>query len=137
METWLIAVMTGSSLPADPALRLQIGICSAETDGNEAVLEIVVASKVENGEEVHNTYGELSNSELLAKYGFALQSNPFNSVQVDKGIFLQKAEETLGTKHTRRRIKFLNKHRCADCWGKAAPCYFTDFLFICPSWTQK
>lgn len=118
METWLITVMTGSSLPSDPALRLEIGICGAETDANEGVLEIVVASSIQSGKEVHNTYGELSNSELLAKYGFALHSNPFNSVLLDKGVVLQKMEETLGVKDTRKRKRFMEKHRFVNNNGE-------------------
>lgn len=36
------------------------------------VLEIVAASPVSAGAEVHNTYGEHGNAELVNKYGFAL-----------------------------------------------------------------
>lgn len=36
------------------------------------VLEIVAASPVPAGAEVHNTYGEHGNAELVNKYGFAL-----------------------------------------------------------------
>ena len=37
------------------------------------------------GCEVHNTYGEHGNAELVAKYGFALRQNPFTAVALDKG----------------------------------------------------
>ena len=36
-------------------------------------LQIVAASNIAAGAEVHNTYGELGNAELVYKYGFALR----------------------------------------------------------------
>lgn len=38
--------------------------------------DIVLVRKVKKGEEVFNTYGDLSNAELLLKYGFAVEANP-------------------------------------------------------------
>ena len=35
--------------------------------------QIIAASDVAAGAEVHNTYGEHGNSELVCKYGFALR----------------------------------------------------------------
>ncbi len=43
-------------------------------------LEIVAASAMPKGCEVFNTYGELSNPELVRKYGFCLPLNPFDEV---------------------------------------------------------
>lgn len=69
-------------------LRLEIGI----VDVGDA-LKIVAASDVEEGKEVHNTYGELSNAELLYKYGFCLRQNPFTTVTIDKKSISRKLEE--------------------------------------------
>lgn len=60
-------------------LALEIGI----VDGGDC-LRIVAANHVTAGAQVHNTYGELSNAELVCKYGFALAGNPFTSIEVDK-----------------------------------------------------
>lgn len=38
--------------------------------------DIVLERKVKKGDEVFNTYGDLSNAELLIKYGFCVDSNP-------------------------------------------------------------
>ena len=38
----------------------------------EEVLEIIAASSIRAGSEVHNTYGEHGNAELVKKYGFSL-----------------------------------------------------------------
>ncbi|KAI8472158.1 MAG: hypothetical protein J3K34DRAFT_519919 [Monoraphidium minutum] len=59
-------------------------------------LEIVAASDVAAGCEIHNTYGEHSNAELLRKYGFALPANPFDSVTLDAAALLAAAAAELG-----------------------------------------
>ncbi|KAF6262972.1 hypothetical protein COO60DRAFT_557117 [Scenedesmus sp. NREL 46B-D3] len=51
----------------------------------EKRLEIVAASPVPAGAEVHNTYGELGNQALVHKYGFCLPCNPFDEVGLGPG----------------------------------------------------
>lgn len=65
-------------------LRLEIAIID-----RDACLGIVAASDVSSGQEIHNTYGELGTGDLVKKYGFGLQENPFTSVQLDKDTLLQ------------------------------------------------
>ena len=62
------------------------------------------------GAEVHNTYGELGNSELVAKYGFALRDNPLSSVRLDKEALLAAAGHVLGSRELRARSRFLRDH---------------------------
>ncbi|GMH42823.1 hypothetical protein BSKO_10742 [Bryopsis sp. KO-2023] len=98
-----------SSKPIDPALRLEIGICSTEINGEDA-LEIIMASEVKADAEIHNTYGELPNSDLLYKYGFALDSNSFDTVNIDKTSMLENSKAIVGDKEAQRRRKFMKKH---------------------------
>jgi N-lysine methyltransferase SETD6 len=56
----------------DVDLRLEIAICNTGNNGDTDALEIVAACDLTSGQEIHNTYGEHSNSELVARYGFAL-----------------------------------------------------------------
>lgn len=42
----------------------------------------MAAQSLRAGQEVHNTYGEHSNGQLLNKHGFTLRSNPFDVVEV-------------------------------------------------------
>ena len=51
---------------------LGIHFTARPSAAGEEVLEIVAASAVAAGHEVHNTYGEHGNAELVNKYGFAL-----------------------------------------------------------------
>ena len=74
-------------------------------------LQIVAASEVPKGAEVHNTYGELGNVDLVSKYGFALSDNPFSVVVLDKASVLQAAERTMGVREMRLRSRFLRKER--------------------------
>jgi hypothetical protein len=76
-------------------------------------LQIVAASPVQAGAEVHNTYGELGNTDLLAKYGFALPDNPFSSVLMSKADLLTGAEQQLGAEGLSSRRGFLEEHRWA------------------------
>lgn len=73
----------------------------------------MAASPVPKGAEVHNTYGELGNAELVNKYGFALRKNPFSAVLLDKAAVLQAAESIMGQRSMRSRSRFLRRER----WG--------------------
>ncbi|CAD7703274.1 unnamed protein product [Ostreobium quekettii] len=88
--------------------RLEIAICSATED----VLEIVTASRIEQGNEIHNTYGEHSNAELLHKYGFALLSNPFNVITIAKQAVVDAMTDIMGEELCRERCELLqdNSH---------------------------
>ena len=74
-------------------------------------LQIVAASSVPKGAEVHNTYGELGNADLVSKYGFALRENPFSTVVLDKSAVLQAAAKIIGQREMRLRSRFLNRER--------------------------
>lgn len=79
-------------------------------------MQIVAASGVKAGQEVHNTYGELGSAELVAKYGFALPpdlDNPFDAVTLDKGSVLREAGELMSARALRARCRFLAEERCA------------------------
>lgn len=72
-------------------------------------LEIVAASAVPAGTEVHNTYGEHGNAELVCKYGFALRENPFTAVTISKEEVLDAAKEEIGRKEFKNRCRFLEQ----------------------------
>jgi SET domain-containing protein 6 len=76
----------------------------------------VAASAVPAGQEIHNTYGEHSNAELLRKYGFALPANPFDSVTLPPDALVGRAAAALGAagggeREARRRVRWLRGHR--------------------------
>ena len=77
----------------------------------KSIAQIVASQALAAGAEVFNCYGELSNTELLLKYGFALRGNPFSGVELDKAALMAAAAETLGTKAAGARRRFLKQHR--------------------------
>ena len=80
------------------------------------LLQIVAASSVEAGRQVHNTYGELGSAELVAKYGFALPpdaANPFDAVTLDKGSVIKEAGRLISARALRARCRFLAEERYA------------------------
>jgi len=91
----------------DPEKKLEILICnSANAEGIQG-LEINAAQFIPKENEIHNTYGELSNSTLLMKYGFCLLQNPFDYVSIDIHLFLTELEKSIEplTKTTASRFQ--------------------------------
>lgn len=75
-------------------------------------MQIVAACSLSRGEEIFNTFGELDNTELVCKYGFALPNNPFNCVHLSKAGLLKEAETLVGKKQLKRREDYLEEQRC-------------------------
>ena len=77
-------------------------------------MQIVAASAVARGCEVHNTYGELGSADLVHKYGFAPRpgTNPFAAVTLDKAALVAEAARLLGARAARLRCRFLAQERC-------------------------
>lgn len=81
----------------------------------------MAAQPLAGGQQIFNCYGELSNTELLLKYGFALTGNPFSTVELDKGGLLQAAQRQHGAKAFARRRSFLLEHRSVAACTRARP----------------
>lgn len=86
-------------------LGLALEICIVDDADS---LRIVAASPVSAGSEVHNTYGELGNRDLVEKYGFALRENPHTSVALEFDPVWTWATENL--EDAKRRMDFLETH---------------------------
>lgn len=79
-------------------------------------MQVIAASDVAAGHEIHNTYGELGNADLVSKYGFALRNNPFDAIQLDKQQLVAAARKGAArhkvTKRSfQRRLQFLQDER--------------------------
>ncbi|CAL5222086.1 g4393 [Coccomyxa viridis] len=103
------SLLQGLDSAAARRYQLELGICGAVRDDGVELLQIVAASEVPKGAEVHNTYGELGNVDLLSKYGFALLDNPFSVVVLNKASVLQAAERIMGVREMRLRCRFLRR----------------------------
>jgi hypothetical protein len=60
------------------------------------------------GAEIYNTYGDLSNGELLRKYGFVDEENPFDCVEIPLEIVLRVCQQHSSSPLTfHQRLNFL------------------------------
>lgn len=86
-----------------------VRVCRAGDDGEDggqpggppaaassAQLRIVAAQAIPSGQEVHNTYGEYGNTELIYKHGFALRENPFDAVALPMAALRAACAAVLG-----------------------------------------
>lgn len=128
-------VLHGMSTANGLHLKLQIGII--EKGDN---LLIVAASPISCGNEIHNTYGELGNADLVKKYAFCLTENPFTSVNLCKNEVIQACEDVQkalqkidddGTEnkiHEKRGKERKNKYQKIEVHSsKDTRCFDADF----------
>lgn len=76
-----------------------------------SLLQIVAVCPLAEGEEVFNTFGELTNAELVSKYGFALPENPFTAVTLDKQCVMTMAANWVGKAKFERRRRYIEDFR--------------------------
>lgn len=62
-------------------------------------LEMVSIKDIAEGEQIFNTFGKLSNSQLLLKYGFIEKINPYNSVAIELQTILMYIEDDSDVLH--------------------------------------
>ena len=88
----------------------------------QLTVQIVAAQPLKAGQEVFNCYGEHGNPQLVCKYGFALQRNPFNVICLSKDALLGAAAAHLTPTHLSKRRAFLEGSRCeARCTALLCP----------------
>lgn len=66
-------------------------------------LQMVAIRDIKAGEQLHNTFGERSNGELLLKYGFVESDNRFNRVDID----LEDFQEFLTSRRVLKKLRAL------------------------------
>lgn len=71
----------------------------------------MAACPLAQGQEILNTFGELGNSELVSKYGFALPNNPFSNVHLRKNDLLSESRKILVEEQYQDRISYLEDQR--------------------------
>lgn len=74
-------------------------------------MQIMAGCPLVKGQEIFNTFGELENSELVCKYGFALPNNPFNAVHLDKKVVVEEAAALISSAEVKTRCLYLEEQR--------------------------
>jgi hypothetical protein len=105
-------------------------------------MQIIAACPLVEGQEVFNTFGELDNSELVCKYGFALHDNPFSNLQLDKDLMVAKASKLLGSRECKRRCSYLEKQRWLQSftrllWGETKSILNRGTLILCQFYLDR
>jgi len=86
--------------------RLEICICTNFShEFQEKGLEIRAAQFIPKRQEIHNTYGELDNEELLHKYGFCIEGNIFDSVAISSELLMRHIQRSIP------ETTFTNRHK--------------------------
>lgn len=70
-------------VPFADTLNHRTGFNNARLYYEKEHLKMVCHADCPNGEQLYNTYGDLGNRDLLIKYGFVDEPNPFHSVTFD------------------------------------------------------
>ncbi|KAH6563191.1 hypothetical protein BASA50_003888 [Batrachochytrium salamandrivorans] len=82
---------------------------SDENGSSSDVIEMIVILQVERGEEIFNTYGVHSNSDLLNRYGFAEANNPYSIVDIPSSSIVDfVAAQYSNRSAIEARLDFLN-----------------------------
>jgi hypothetical protein len=86
-----------SLVPLADILNHKTGHNNARLFFEKEHLQMIAIKDVARGEQLYNTYGDIGNGELLFKYGYLDDPNPFNQVEI--GI--------------QEMIDFAESHKCA------------------------
>ncbi|CAM6058757.1 unnamed protein product [Sphagnum tenellum] len=87
----------------------------SDWEGNTDILEMILVKDVAEGHEIFNTYGMLSNSALLHRYGFTEPNNPFDIVNVELATVSDICCQSFTQRHFRRRVNIWRKTGCEPC----------------------
>ncbi|KAH9558120.1 hypothetical protein CY35_07G119900 [Sphagnum magellanicum] len=87
----------------------------SDWEGNTDILEMILVKDVAKGHEIFNTYGMLSNSALLHRYGFTEPNNPFDIVNVELATVSDICCQSFTQRHFRRRVNIWRKTGCEPC----------------------
>lgn len=71
---------------ADPAEVHDSSDDEEDTSHEDELVDMTLENDVCKGEEIFNSYGELSNALLLARYGFTVENNPHDVVHLGKEV---------------------------------------------------
>jgi len=81
-----------SMVPMADMLNHKTGHNNARLFYEDNSLGMIATKTITVNEEIYNTYGDLSNSELLRRYGFVDNNNPFDIVEIEFSIVLDVAK---------------------------------------------
>lgn len=77
-------------------------------------LQMVCVKDIPSGEQIYNTYGDIGNSELLFKYGYLDDPNPFSSVEIHINDFFDFVDGHSCSCHSSTNVKLSTLEKALD-----------------------
>lgn len=77
-------------------------------------LQMIAIKDIPAGEQVYNTYGDIGNAELLFKYGYLDDPNPFSSVEIHINDFFDFIDEHTCSCHSSSNLKLSALEKTLD-----------------------
>jgi SET domain-containing protein 6 len=99
-EEGLIAMV-----PMADMLNHKTGYNNARLFHESDSLQMKAIKDIEKDEQIYNTYGELCNADLLRKYGFADENNPFDIVELDGTLVVNECCPKDNKKTKEKKVK--------------------------------
>lgn len=92
-------------VPMADMLNHRTGYNNARLFFEKDELQMICVKDVKAGEQLYNTYGDLGNAELLFKYGYMDDPNPFSVLEVHVADFMEFAESHQCPLHSSGQFK--------------------------------
>ncbi|KAI9493377.1 hypothetical protein BDB00DRAFT_823797 [Zychaea mexicana] len=113
-------------VPMADMLNHKTGYNNARLFHEPECLRMKAIKSIQTGDQIYNTYGDLCNADLLRKYGFADESNPFDLVELNGGNIVELCCDDTDTSLRERKIEFLMEEEALD------DCFVIDTEHVLP-----
>ncbi|CDS08282.1 hypothetical protein LRAMOSA02230 [Lichtheimia ramosa] len=111
-------------VPMADMLNHKTGYNNARLFHESDCLRMKAIKDIREGEQIYNTYGELCNADLLRKYGFADENNPFDLCELNGGQVIDMFAKQ--DKLRDKKIEFLMEEEALD------DCFVVDTDHVLP-----
>ncbi|KAI7904047.1 uncharacterized protein BX663DRAFT_432767 [Cokeromyces recurvatus] len=101
-------------VPMADMLNHKTGFNNARLFYEADSLQMKAIKNIKEGEQIFNTYGDLCNADLLRKYGFTDENNPFDLVELDGPLVVKNCCTNQDEKLIEQKIDFLMEEGVLD-----------------------
>ncbi|KAI8977011.1 hypothetical protein BDF20DRAFT_872393 [Mycotypha africana] len=101
-------------VPMADMLNHKTGFNNARLFHETDCLQMKAIKFIRKGEQIYNTYGDLCNADLLRKYGFTDENNPFDLVELDGPLVVKAVYPDVEDEKVKEKIDFLMEEGVLD-----------------------
>ncbi|KAI9259641.1 hypothetical protein BDA99DRAFT_440228 [Phascolomyces articulosus] len=114
-------------VPMADMLNHKTGYNNARLFHEPESLRMKTIKSIKAGDQIYNTYGDLCNADLLRKYGFADENNPFDLVELNGRKVVELCCDDKDSSLRDKKIEFLMEEEALD------DCFVVDTEHVLPS----